>query len=77
MGRAFEYRKARKLKRWGNMSRTFSELRITVSTSANVVAASMSSARSRFTGIDFGRSVYSTFFFNAIFTNAFQLSSAK
>ena len=26
MGRAFEYRKARKLKRWGNMSRTFTRL---------------------------------------------------
>lgn len=26
MGRAFEYRKARKLKRWGNMARTFSKL---------------------------------------------------
>ena len=26
MGRAFEYRKARKLKRWGNMSRTFTKL---------------------------------------------------
>ena len=26
MGRAFEYRKARKLKRWGNMARTFTQL---------------------------------------------------
>ncbi|HPT13461.1 MAG TPA: YebC/PmpR family DNA-binding transcriptional regulator [Bacteroidales bacterium] len=26
MGRAFEFRKARKLKRWGNMSRTFTKL---------------------------------------------------
>ncbi|MGL4364278.1 MAG: YebC/PmpR family DNA-binding transcriptional regulator [Bacteroidales bacterium] len=26
MGRAFEYRKARKMKRWGNMSRTFTRL---------------------------------------------------
>ena len=26
MGRAFEYRKARKLKRWGNMSRTFTRM---------------------------------------------------
>ncbi len=26
MGRAFEYRKARKLKRWGNMSRTFTRI---------------------------------------------------
>ena len=26
MGRAFEYRKARKLKRWGNMARTFTKL---------------------------------------------------
>jgi len=26
MGRAFEYRKARKLKRWGSMSRTFTRL---------------------------------------------------
>ena len=26
MGRAFEYRKARKLKRWGNMSRTFTKI---------------------------------------------------
>lgn len=26
MGRAFEYRKARKMKRWGNMSRTFTKL---------------------------------------------------
>ena len=26
MGRAFEYRKARKLKRWGSMSRTFTRI---------------------------------------------------
>ena len=26
MGRAFEYRKARKLKRWGHMARTFTKL---------------------------------------------------
>ena len=26
MGRAFEYRKARKLKRWGNMAKTFTKL---------------------------------------------------
>ncbi|MBR0078090.1 MAG: YebC/PmpR family DNA-binding transcriptional regulator, partial [Bacteroidales bacterium] len=26
MGRAFEYRKARKLKRWGNMARVFTRL---------------------------------------------------
>ena len=26
MGRAFEYRKARKLKRWGTMARTFTKL---------------------------------------------------
>ena len=26
MGRAFEYRKARKMKRWGNMSRTFTKI---------------------------------------------------
>ena len=26
MGRAFEYRKARKLKRWGSMARTFTKL---------------------------------------------------
>ncbi len=26
MGRAFEYRKARKMKRWGNMAKTFTEL---------------------------------------------------
>ncbi len=26
MGRAFEFRKARKLKRWGNMSRTFTRI---------------------------------------------------
>ena len=26
MGRAFEYRKARKIKRWGNMSRTFTRI---------------------------------------------------
>ena len=26
MGRAFEYRKARKLKRWGNMARTFTKI---------------------------------------------------
>lgn len=26
MGRAFEYRKARKLKRWGNMARTFTRI---------------------------------------------------
>ena len=35
MGRAFEYRKARKLKRWGNMSRTFTRIgkEITIGTS--------------------------------------------
>ncbi|MEF9923610.1 MAG: YebC/PmpR family DNA-binding transcriptional regulator [Muribaculaceae bacterium] len=34
MGRAFEYRKARKLKRWGNMARTFTKLgkEITIAT---------------------------------------------
>ncbi len=34
MGRAFEYRKARKLKRWGNMSRTFTKIgkEITIAT---------------------------------------------
>ena len=26
MGRAFEFRKARKLKRWGNMARTFTRI---------------------------------------------------
>ena len=26
MGRAFEYRKARKMKRWGNMARVFTKL---------------------------------------------------
>jgi Uncharacterized conserved protein len=26
MGRAFEYRKARKMKRWGNMAKTFTKL---------------------------------------------------
>ena len=26
MGRAFEYRKARKLKRWGHMARTFTKI---------------------------------------------------
>ena len=26
MGRAFEYRKARKMKRWGHMARTFTKL---------------------------------------------------
>ncbi|MBQ7823664.1 MAG: YebC/PmpR family DNA-binding transcriptional regulator, partial [Bacteroidaceae bacterium] len=26
MGRAFEYRKATKLKRWGNMARTFTRI---------------------------------------------------
>ena len=26
MGRAFEYRKARKMKRWGNMARTFTRI---------------------------------------------------
>ncbi|MGE4568726.1 MAG: YebC/PmpR family DNA-binding transcriptional regulator, partial [Bacteroidales bacterium] len=26
MGRAFEYRKARKMKRWGNMARVFTRL---------------------------------------------------
>ena len=26
MGRAFEYRKARKLKRWGNMAKTFTKI---------------------------------------------------
>ncbi len=36
MGRAFEYRKARKLKRWGNMSRTFTRIgkEITISAKA-------------------------------------------
>ena len=36
MGRAFEYRKARKLKRWGNMSRTFTRIgkEITISVKA-------------------------------------------
>ncbi len=36
MGRAFEYRKARKLKRWGNMSRTFTRIgkEITIATKA-------------------------------------------
>ncbi|MDD2248001.1 MAG: YebC/PmpR family DNA-binding transcriptional regulator, partial [Proteiniphilum sp.] len=34
MGRAFEYRKARKLKRWGNMARVFTKLgkEITIAT---------------------------------------------
>ena len=26
MGRAFEYRKARKMKRWGSMARTFTKI---------------------------------------------------
>ena len=26
MGRAFEYRKARKMKRWGNMARVFTKI---------------------------------------------------
>ena len=26
MGRAFEFRKARKMKRWGNMAKTFTRL---------------------------------------------------
>ena len=26
MGRAFEYRKARKLKRWGSMAKTFTKI---------------------------------------------------
>lgn len=26
MGRAFEYRKARKMKRWGNMAKTFTRI---------------------------------------------------
>ena len=26
MGRAFEFRKARKLKRWGNMAKTFTRI---------------------------------------------------
>lgn len=36
MGRAFEYRKARKLKRWGNMARVFTKLgkEITIATKA-------------------------------------------
>ena len=36
MGRAFEYRKARKMKRWGNMSRTFTKIgkEITISVKA-------------------------------------------
>ncbi|MDD6228383.1 MAG: YebC/PmpR family DNA-binding transcriptional regulator [Bacteroidales bacterium] len=36
MGRAFEFRKARKLKRWGNMSRTFTRIgkEITIATKA-------------------------------------------
>ena len=38
MGRAFEYRKARKLKRWGNMSRTFTRIgkEITIAAKAGV-----------------------------------------
>ena len=34
MGRAFEYRKARKMKRWGNMARVFTKLgkEITIAT---------------------------------------------
>jgi hypothetical protein len=28
MGRAFEFRKARKLKRWGNMARTFTRVSV-------------------------------------------------
>ena len=34
MGRAFEYRKARKLKRWGNMSRTFTRIGKEITTAA-------------------------------------------
>ena len=35
MGRAFEYRKARKLKRWGNMARTFTKLEISIAVKAS------------------------------------------
>ena len=39
MGRAFEYRKARKLKRWGNMARTFTKLgkEISIAVKASVL----------------------------------------
>lgn len=36
MGRAFEYRKARKLKRWGNMSRTFTRIGKEITIAAKV-----------------------------------------
>ena len=36
MGRAFEYRKARKLKRWGNMSRTFTRIGKEITMAAKV-----------------------------------------
>lgn len=32
MGRAFEFRKARKMKRWGNMARTFTRIGKQIST---------------------------------------------
>ena len=35
MGRAFEYRKARKLKRWGNMARTFTKIGKEISIAVN------------------------------------------
>ena len=43
MGRAFEYRKARKLKRWGNMSRTFTRIgkEITIAVKADGPDAQM------------------------------------
>ena len=34
MGRAFEYRKAAKLKRWGNMSRVFPKLQKAITMAA-------------------------------------------
>ena len=39
MGRAFEYRKARKLKRWGNMSKTFTRIgkEITIAALASLI----------------------------------------
>ena len=51
MGRAFEYRKATKLKRWGHMARTFTKLgkQIAVAVKAGGPAVSISYFSSLFT----------------------------
>ena len=48
MGRAFEFRKERKMKRWGHMARTFTKLgkEITI-TVVTIAHKSMSATRTR------------------------------